>query len=82
MSAKTTEITIDLGEAGLATHQLSLGTKDSKNFSRRALVLGSVDAKSWTSLGDGYLFSLATPASLVVHLHFHTEKLGRVTFAF
>lgn len=58
---KTTEITLDLGGTGIPTHRVTLSTSDSKNFSRRALVLSSDDAINWVSVGDGYLFSLDTP---------------------
>lgn len=58
---KTSEITVDLGGAGLPTHRITLDTNDSRNFSRRALVLESNDAQNWSSTGDGYVFSLATP---------------------
>lgn len=57
---KTTEITADLGGAGIPTHRVTLATLDAKNFSRRALVLESNDAVNWNSVGEGYLFSLDT----------------------
>lgn len=58
---KTTEITLDLGGSGIPTHRVTLATTDTKNFSRRALILSSDDAVNWSSVGDGYVFSLDTP---------------------
>ena len=58
---KTTEINLDLGGSGIPTHRLILSTSDSKNFSRRAVVEESNDKVSWSAVGDGYVFSLATP---------------------
>ncbi len=58
---KSTEITVDLGGAGIPTHRLTLATNDSKDFSRRAIVEESNDKQNWSAVGDGYVFSLATP---------------------
>ena len=58
---KTSEITLDLGGSGIPTHRLTLATNDPKNFSRRAIVEESNDDRTWSSIGDGYVFSLATP---------------------
>jgi hypothetical protein len=58
---KTTEITVDLGGAGIPTHRITLSTGESENFSRRAAIMGSNDLGAWTSLGEGYVFSLDTP---------------------
>lgn len=58
---KTTEITVDLGGVGIPTHRITLTSSDTRNFSRRALLLESNDGQNWGSIGDGYLFSLDTP---------------------
>ncbi len=59
---KTTEITADLGGVGIPTHRITLNTRNVSNFSRRALVLASDDGVTWSSIGGGYLSSLATPS--------------------
>ena len=58
---KSTEIMLDLGAPGVPTHRLRLATNDSKDFSRRAIVEESNDGQNWSAIGDGYVFSLATP---------------------
>ena len=58
---KTSEIVLDLGGGGIPTHRITLATGDTKNFSRRAVIEESSDAKTWSAIGDGYVFSLVTP---------------------
>ncbi len=58
---KSTELTLDLGGEGIPTHEVTLAVKETKNFNRRATVEGSNDAKTWSALGDRYVFSLETP---------------------
>ncbi len=58
---KTTELTLDLGGEGLATHRIVLRVRETINFNRRAIVQGSNDGEYWSLLGEGYVFSLRTP---------------------
>ncbi len=59
---KTTEILVDLGSSGLPTHEIILSTVEKKDFDRRALIQTSDDGRAWSSVGEGFVFSLETPA--------------------
>jgi len=58
---QTTEIVVDLGAEGVPTRSATLSTTDTRNFNRRVVVHSSDDSKSWSTLGQGYVFQLDTP---------------------
>jgi hypothetical protein len=66
---QSTEIVADLGGRGLPIKSIALSTLGDANFNRRAVVLGSNDMKDWSAVGQGYLFSVATPL-------FHGKELS------
>ena len=66
---KSTEITVDLGGSGLPTHQITLATSDTDNFSRRASVQGSNNGSNWQNLTQGELFKLNTQVFTGEHLN-------------
>ncbi|MDO8593975.1 MAG: DUF3999 family protein [bacterium] len=58
---QTTEVIFDLGAAGIPTNKVTLSIADRGNFSRSAHLFGSVDATSWSRVGQGYLSAIDTP---------------------
>lgn len=59
---RTTEITIDLGQSGIATSKLTLGLNGrTQQFSRAARVSVSPDNVRWSEISNGYIFNLQTP---------------------
>ncbi len=68
MVMKSTEVVVDLGGRGLPTHQITLTTSDTRNFSRRANVQGSNDGSNWQNLAQGELFKLSTTLFVGEHL--------------
>ncbi len=65
---KSTEVVVDLGGKGLPTHQITLTSSDTHNFSRRAKVEGSNDGSNWQNLAQGELFKLSTTLFVGEHL--------------
>lgn len=57
---QTTEVTLDFGQTGLPTRELTLAT-GAVNFNRPAELYVSNDNQSWRPLGSGYLFRVAQP---------------------
>ena len=59
---RTTELTLDLGQSGIATSKLTLGLNGrTQQFSRTATVSASSDNVHWSEIGNGYIFNLQTP---------------------
>ena len=54
---QTTEVTLDFGQAGLPTRELTLQTA-AVNFNRPVELYGSNDSQTWKYLGSGYLSSI------------------------
>jgi hypothetical protein len=64
---KSTEITIDLGDIGIYSHQVTLALVGDQQFIRRAVVqhMNSVDGtltgQNWAMLGEGNIFNIQKP---------------------
>lgn len=57
--AQVSVLTLDFGQGGLPTHELTLQTT-ALNFDRPAELFSSDDGNRWQRLGSGYFFTIAT----------------------
>ncbi|MBI5140118.1 MAG: DUF3999 family protein [Candidatus Vogelbacteria bacterium] len=69
-NGKSTDLILDVGQSG-APHSRGDITTEAGNFSRAIVISESADRVFWKVLGNGYIFSIATPEFTGGNLKFY-----------